>query len=123
MREITLTANGQADFVLLLPLARLLDIGGSPIRYDRVPGGFEMFATAINDGPGCVHSVGGVTTIKNAAPPNLTLDFSWSLPAERIIQPGERFDYRLGFMSDEQARQFLEGSASTKFSRFSVACP
>jgi len=50
-----------------------------------VPGGFEMFATAINDGAGCANSVSGVTTIKNAAPPNATLDFSWSLAADRMI--------------------------------------
>ena len=122
-KGITLTGNVQADFVLELPLGRLLDIGGSPIRYERVPGGFEMFATAINDGPGCVNSVAGVTTIKNAAPPNLTLDFPWSLPADRIIQPGETFEYRVGFTSDDQARQFPEGSASTKFSGFSIPCP
>jgi hypothetical protein len=56
------------------------------------------------------HPARGVTTIKNTAPPNLTLDFSWSLPADRIIPPGERFDYHLGFLSDDQARQFPEGS-------------
>jgi hypothetical protein len=38
------------DVRLLLPLARLLDIGGLDVRYERAPGGFEMFATAVNDG-------------------------------------------------------------------------
>jgi len=122
-RGITLTANVQADFVLELPLARLVDIGGSPIRYERVAGGFEAFANAVNDGPGCVNSVAGVTTIRNAQPPNLTLDFSWSLPATRIIQPGEQFEYHAGFMSNEQAYAFPEGTASTKFTGFSIPCP
>jgi hypothetical protein len=108
---------------LLLPLARLVDVGGPEIRYERVAGGFKMFATAVNGGEGCASRVGGVTTIKNAAPPNLTLDFSWSLPATQIVKPGERFDYRVGFMTDEQAFQFPEGSAFTKFSGFSVVCP
>jgi hypothetical protein len=80
---------------------------GLDVRYERVPGGFEMFAAAVNDGPACANSVGGGTTIKNAAPPNLTLDFSWSLPATQIIQPGEHFNYRIGVMTDEQARSFL----------------
>jgi hypothetical protein len=43
--------------------------------------------------------------------------------AERIILLGERFDYHLGFMTDPQAFQFPEGSASTKFSGFSLPCP
>ena len=64
-----------------------------------------------------------MTTIKNAAPPNLTLDFSWSLSAERIIQSGERFEYHVGFMTDAQAFQFPTGTASTKFSGFSIPCP
>jgi len=59
----------------------------------------------------------------NAAPPNLTLDFSWNLPAVRIIQPGERFEYHVGFMTDAQAFQFPDGTASTNFSGFSVPCP
>jgi hypothetical protein len=88
-----------------------------------VAGGFAAYATGINDGPGCVTSVAGVTTIRNAAPPNLTLDFSWSLPTDRIVQSGERFDYHLGFMTDAQAFQFPEGTASTKFGGFSITCP
>ena len=123
IRGINLTANVQADFVLPLPLGRLVDVGGSDIRYDRVAGGFEMYATAVNDGPGCANSVSGVTTIKNAAPPNLTLDFSWALEATRIIQPGERFDYHLGFMTDDQARSVSDSTASTRFSGFSIVCP
>jgi hypothetical protein len=87
------------------------------------PDGFEMFAQGVNDGPGCVNSVGGVTTLRNAAPPNLTLDFAWALPTTRTIQPGETFEYRVGFMTDAQAFQFPEGSASTKFSGFSIPCP
>jgi hypothetical protein len=122
-RAITLTSNAVADVQLLPLLALLVDVVGSPIRYERVPGGFEAYATAVNDGPGCANAVGGVTTIRNAAPPNLTLDFSWSLPTDRIIQSGERFDYHLGFMTDAQAFQFPEGSAFTKFSGFSVPCP
>jgi len=82
-----------------------------------------MFATAINDGAGCARDVAGVTTIKNAAPPNSTLDFLWTLPASQIVRPGERFEYRVGFMTDAQAFQFPEGSASTKFSALSVPCP
>jgi hypothetical protein len=120
---ITLIANLAVDVRLLLPLARLLDIGGSDIRYERASGGFEMYATAINEGEGCADRVGGVTTIKNAAPPNLTLDFSWSLPPDRIIRPGEQFTYRVGFMTDDQARQFPEGTASNRFSGVSIPCP
>ena len=88
-----------------------------------VAGGFEMFATAVNDGEGSAREVGGVTTIRNAAPPNLTLDFPWSLPPDRIIRPREQFDYRVGFMTDAQAFQFPDGTASTKFSGLSVPCP
>jgi hypothetical protein len=63
-----------------------VDIGGSDIRYQPLPGGgYDMSATATNEGPGCANSVSGVTAIKNAAPPNATLAFSWSLPADRII--------------------------------------
>ena len=108
---------------LALPLARLIDIGGSEIRYERVAGGFEAYATALNAGEGCVNSVSGVTTIRNTAPPNLTLDFSWRLPAEQLIRAGERFDYHLGFLSDEQARSVSDSTASTKFSGVSVPCP
>jgi len=122
-RGITLTANVQADFVLELPLGRLVDVGGSDIRYDRAPGGFEMYAMALNDGPGCVNSVSGVITIRNTAPPNLTIDFTWSLPATQIVRPGEQFTYHVGFMTDAQAFQFPAGSASTRFSAFSVPCP
>jgi Carboxypeptidase regulatory-like domain len=120
---ITLVANQVVEVRLVLPLARLIDIGGLPVCYERVPGGFEMFAAAVNDGPGCANSVGGGTTIKNAAPPNLTLDFSWSLPATQIIQPGEHFNYRIGVMTDEQARSFSDSTATTKFSGFSGLCP
>jgi hypothetical protein len=120
---VTLTANQVVDVRLLLPLARLLDIGGSDIRYDRVPGGFDMFANAINEGEGCTDRVGGVTTIKNTAPPNLTLAFSWSLPPDQIIRRGEQFTYRVGFMTDDQARQFPVGTASTKFAGFTIPCP
>jgi hypothetical protein len=98
-------------------------VGGSDIRYERVPGGYAMFATALNDGAGCASQVAGVLTIRNTQQPNLTLDFSWSLPADRVIQPGERFDYHLEFMTDAQAFQFPEGTASTLFSGFSVPCP
>ena len=123
IKGINLTANIQADFVLPLPLGRLVDVGGSDIRYDRVPGGFEMYAMALNDGPGCVNSVSGVITIRSTAPPNLTIDFTWSLPADRIVQPGERFTYHVGTMTDEQAFRFPAGTASTKFSGFSIPCP
>jgi hypothetical protein len=58
---ITLISNLVVDVRLPLPLARLLDIGGSDIRYERAAGGFQMFAMAENTGPGCAIQVGGVT--------------------------------------------------------------
>jgi hypothetical protein len=45
------------------------------------------------------------------------------LPPERIIVPGEQFEYRGGFMSNEQALQLPEGSARTVFSGAAVLCP
>jgi hypothetical protein len=63
-----------------------------------------------------------VTTLRNAAPPNLTLDFSWSLPASQIVQPGEWFRYRIGVMTNEQFA-FRDGTATTRFSGFSIPCP
>ena len=88
-----------------------------------VAGGFEMFATAVNDGEGCANQVAGVLTIRSTQMPSLTLDFSWSLSPDRVIRPRERFDYRVGFMTDDQAFQLPEGTASTKFSAFSIPCP
>src|SRR4029434_9311217 len=110
---ITLTANEVVDVRWLFPLARLVDVGGSEIRGERVPGGWEMFAHATNARAGCATQVGGVLTIRNTQQPNLTLDFSWSLPPDRIIRPSENFEYRIGVISDAQAFQFPEGTAST----------
>ena len=121
--SITLNGNLSADFTLELPLARLVDVVGSDIRYDRAPGGFEMFAMAENTGEACAIQISGVTTIKNAAPPNLTVDLSWTLPASQIVRPGEPFTYHVGFTSEEQALAFPEGTASTRFSAYSVPCP
>ena len=120
---INFTANVQADFVLPLPLARLMDIEGGAHSVRPFTWRWVQNERRINEGDGCAREIGGVTTIKNAAPPNLTLDFSWNLPAERIILPGQPFEYHLGFMTDAQAFQFPEGSAATKFSGFSVPCP
>jgi hypothetical protein len=120
---VTLTANQVVDVRLLLPLARLLDIGGSPVRYDRVPGGFEAYASGINDASGCAAQVSGVTTFTNASTRLPTLTFAWTLPPERIIRPGETFEYHIGFMSDPLAFAFPEGTASTRFSGISVPCP
>ena len=52
--------------------------------------------------------------------------------AERRRQPSKRdtdrgglgrITYRLGFMTNEQAFQFPEGTATTKFSGVSIPCP
>jgi hypothetical protein len=107
---VTLTTNTVTDVQLPPLLARLVDIAGTDIGYDRVPGGFEMYAMGENAGEACATQISGVTTIRNTAPPNLTLDFSWSVPTERIVQPGERFEYHAGFMTDAQAFQFPEGA-------------
>jgi Carboxypeptidase regulatory-like domain len=120
---ITLTTNQVVDVRLLFPLARLQDIGGAPIRYERVAGGFDMFANAVNAGEGCASQVAGVLTIRHSQQPNLTLDFSWTLPVDRIIQPHEQFEYRIGVITDAQAFQFPEGTASTRFSAASIPCP
>jgi len=120
---VTLTASQVADVRLLLPLARLLDVGGSSIRCERVANGYQMFANAINTGSGRPAQVTGVLTIMSTAPPHLALDFSWSVPPERIIVPGEQFEYRVGFMSNEQAFAIPEGSARSVFSSAAVLCP
>ena len=45
------------------------------LRYDRVPGGFEMYAMGENAGEACATQISGVTMIRNTAPPNLTPRF------------------------------------------------
>jgi hypothetical protein len=62
-----------------------------------------MLAISVNNGDGCAIDVGGVTTIANAQPLRLMLDSSWTLKATQIIRPGERFQYRIGVITDEQA--------------------
>jgi hypothetical protein len=80
-------------------------------------------ANAVNAGEGCASQVAGVLTIRHSQQPNLTIDFSWTLPVDRIIQPHEQFEYRIGVITDAQAFQFPEGTASTRFSAVSIPCP
>jgi hypothetical protein len=84
--------------------------------------GFDVFGVAVNTGTGCATQVAGVTTLTNVEPPHLTLELPWSLPATRIIQPGERFEIYMGAMTDAQAFRFPRGTYTSRFTFVSIAC-
>jgi len=87
-----------------------------------VPGGFEMFATAINVGAGWqFRQRRDDDQERGAALCHARLFLE---PCRRPDDlPGETFEYRVALMVEEQAFQFREGTASTRFSGFSTACP
>ena len=62
-------------------------------------------------------------SVAYATAPLTTLTFAWTLPPERVVRPGETFEYHIGFVSNPLAFAFPSGTASTRFGGVSIPCP
>jgi hypothetical protein len=118
-QNVTLTANAVLD-VQLPGLARFA-LGGPAVFTRRSDTGFDLRAVGTNTGTGCASAVAGVTVFTLASSGE-TLSFAWSLPATRIIQIGERFEYAIGVMTDEQALRFQGVPYTTSVTFANTAC-
>lgn len=118
-QSVTLTANTVLD-VQLPGLARLV-VGGPIVFTRRSDAGFDLRAVGTNTGTGCATTVAGVTVLTRTSTGE-TLSFPWSLPATRIIQIGERFEYTIGIMTDEQALRFQDARDTTSATFANTAC-
>lgn len=102
------------------PAANIINVP-APVEGDvQSDGTYALSPSGQNTGLGCAGNVAGSTDIRNDAGPVKTL--TWTLPAGTVVQPGERFTYRLCCLSPAEA--FSPGILyNTRFSYTTVACP
>jgi hypothetical protein len=77
-----------------LPAASLADSGETVSGQQQSDGTFAFMLSAVNVGTGCASAVSGVTEFRDGSQ-NVIAVLPWSLPAARIVQPGERFGYEV----------------------------
>jgi hypothetical protein len=123
-KPVTLTANTVVDFQLSrLPVANLIVEGGLIYDAQNPDGTRGLHGIALNNGDACAGSITGTTTL-NSTDGSVKISISWTLRGTTLVRPGDRVQYPICCLTNQQLQQFGQaGVYGTQFSFVTVTCP